>query len=86
VRHSGQYESAGGLDRRYDECVRLACQLAAYCTKKATEQNWTPAQSIAGVELSVRAKVRTGEWALSDAECEWLLLRMRKRLENQSPS
>ncbi|VVE37649.1 hypothetical protein PCO31110_04022 [Pandoraea communis] len=72
------------LRERYDECVRLSGQLASYCRRKMAEKKWGLDEAINRVESSVRAKVSTGEWKLSNQECEWMLEKMRKRLADES--
>ncbi|MFK0378362.1 hypothetical protein [Pandoraea sp. NPDC090278] len=69
------------LQERYDECVRMAGQLATYCRKKATENGWTLLLTIERVEPAVWRKVKSHEWVFSVAECEWMLALMRRLLD-----
>lgn len=69
---------------RYDVCEDLAQQLAAYCTRKATENPaWTLTFNLERASRGVVSKIANRRWDLSDPEQRWLMKRVRVILEGQ---
>ena len=66
------------LAERYDSCEDLAQQLAAYCTRKASENSeWTQEFNFGRMRKGVEKKVHAGVWDISPTEHAWVMGRVR---------
>lgn len=65
---------------RYESCEDLACQLAAYASRKMLQFGWALDDVLRKIEKSASGKVSTGRWDFSPAEIMWVMKRTRELL------
>lgn len=67
---------------RYLICEDLAMQLSGYCRRKASENpSWTTDVVLERTRKGSDARITSGQWDISLAEMDWVMLRCKALLE-----
>lgn len=67
--------------QRYLLIEDLAAQLAGYCSRKATQNpSWSMEFNVERTFRGVKRKIAQRAWNVSEAECQWLMQRVRALL------
>lgn len=69
------------LQERYENCIDLAQQLSAYCTRKALEHpEWSNEFNLQRTARGISQHANAGRWDVTPQEQTWIMLQVKTLL------